>query len=196
MFSNTIDLYNPDFVIDCSKLVDSKDIYSEMRNQGIVKAYVYGMCFKPGPLTYDFSKVGKSCPDLGEKREHQVGERITRQLSWVPGWSGPRVRSPNGADFWFGIFYDLIPKGLLPATFNKNDVTIAVWDISKRMSNADIYGGEEQATGWAEGELAYQYKVAFDNKLPPLNFQDPTQGKHYKKGYVPKSTLDQFVQFS
>ena len=40
-----INLYNPDFVIDCSKLIDSKDIYSVMRNQGIVKAYVYGMGF-------------------------------------------------------------------------------------------------------------------------------------------------------
>jgi len=190
-----IDLYNPDFVIECSKLVYCKDIYSEMRNQGIVKAYVYGMCFKPGPLTYDFSKVGKSCPDLGGKREYQVGERITRQLSWVPGWAGPRVRSAHGADFWFGIAHDMIPNELLPATFNKNDVTIAVWDISKRMPLADTYDGEEQATGWAEGELANQYRNSF-NKLPYLNKQDPTQGKYYKKGYVPKSTLDQFVQFS
>jgi len=191
-----INLYNPDFVIDCSKLIDSKDIYSVMRNQGIVKAYVYGMCFKPGPLVaHDFSKVGKSCPDLGEKREYQVGERITRQLSWVPGWAGPHVRSDHGADFWFGIVYDLIPKGLLPATFNKDDVTIAVWDVSKRMPMADIYGGEEQATGWAEGELAHQYKNIF-GRLPHLNKQDPSQGKHYKKGYVQKSILDQFVQFT
>ena len=190
-----INLYNPDFVIDCSKLVNCKDIYSVMRNNRIVKAYVYGMCFKPGPLlASDFSKVGKSCPNLGEKREGQVGERITRQLSWVPGWEEEHVRSDHGADFWFGIVYDLIPKGLLPATFNKNDVTIAVWDISKRMSIADIYGGEEQATGWAEGSLAKQYKDKF-NRLPHLNKQDPSQGKHYKKGYVPKSTLDQFVQF-
>jgi len=190
-----INLYKPDFVIECSKLMNCRDIYSVMREQGIVKAYVYGMCFKPDPLEYDFSKVGKSCPDLGEKREHQVGERITRQLSWVPGWEEEHVRSSHGADFWLGIEHFLIPKRLLPSTFNKNDVTIAVWDISKRMPAADIYDGEEQATGWAEGALAKQYKDKF-NRLPYLNKQDPSQGKYYKKGYVPKSTLDQFVQFS
>jgi len=195
MFSNNIDLYNPDFVIDCSKLLNCRDIYTKMRNQGIVKAYVYGMCFKPGPLTYDFSKVGKSCPNLGEKREYQVGERITRQLSWVPGWEEEHVHSPHGADFWFGVTRILIPNRLLPSTFNKNDVTIAVWDISSRMPIADIYGGEEQATGWAEGELAHQYKNAF-SRLPHLNIQDPSKGKHYKRGYVSKSNLDQFVQFA
>ena len=182
-----IDLYSPDFVIDCSKLLNSRDIYSVMRNNGIVKAYVYGMCFKSSPLTYDFSKIGKSCPNLGEKREHQVGERITRQLSWVPGWTGPHVRSDHGADFWFGIVYDLIPKGLLPATFNKDDITIAVWDISKRISIADVYEEDiARATGWAEGELVSQYKKVF-NRRPYLNVQDPSNSDYYKKGYTPKS---------
>lgn len=194
MFNN-INLYNPDFVIECSKLTNCRDIYSKMRNNGIVKAYVYGMCFKPGPLAYDFSKVGKSCPALGEKREHQVGERITRQLSWVPGWEEEHVRSSHGSDFWLGIEHFLIPQGLLPATFNKNDVTIAVWDISKRMPTADICeDDEEKATGWAEGELARQYKEVF-GRLPHLNIQDPTKTKHYKKGYVPKSIWDSLFEF-
>jgi hypothetical protein len=192
---NTINLYNPDFIIECSKLTNCKDIYSKMRNNGIVKAYVYGMCFKPGPLAYDFSKVGKSCPTLEEKREHQVGERITRQLSWVPGWEEAHVRSSHGADFWLGIEHFLIPQGLLPATFNKNDVTIAVWDISKRMLTADIReDDEEKATSWAEGELARQYKNVF-SRLPHLNIQDPTKTKHYQNGYVPKSIWNGLFDF-
>jgi hypothetical protein len=190
-----IDLFSPDFVIDCSKLKNCKDIYAIMRHNGIVKAYVYGMCFKPGPLTYDFSKVGMSCPDLGEKREHQVGERITRQLSWVPGWEEGPVRSSHGADFWLGIQNFLIPQGLLPASFNKNDVTIAVWDVSKRMIFADVHANdEEKATGWAEGELAKQYKATF-NRLPHLNVQDPTNTKFYKNPYIPKSVQNSIFQF-
>jgi len=189
-----INLFNPDFVIECSKLANCRDIYSITREQGIKKAYVYGMCFKPGPLTYDFSKVGKSCPNLGEKREYQVGERITRQLSWVPGWEEEHVHSSHGADFWLGIERILIPQGFLPATFNKNDVTIAVWDISKRMLTADICeDDEEKATGWAEGSLAKQYKNVF-GRLPHLNHQDPTNTKHYKKGYVPKSIWNELFE--
>jgi len=187
-----IDLYTPDFVIDCSKLKNCKDIYGIMRDHEIVRAYVYGMCFKPGPLTYDFSKVGMSCPNLGSKREHQVGERITRQLSWVPGWEEEHVRSSHGADFWGGIEHFLIPQGLLPASFNKNDVTIAVWDVSKRMIFSDVHESDEiKATGWAEGELARQYKDRF-NRLPYLNIQDPTNTGYYKKGYRPKCVHDLF----
>ena len=190
-----IDLFKPDFVIDCSKLKNCRDIYSSMRNNGIVRSYVYGMCFKPGPLTYDFSKVGMSCPNLTEKREHQVGERITRQLSWVPGWEEEHVRSSHGADFWGGIEHYLIPQGLLPASFNKNDVTIAVWDVSKRMIFADVHESDElKATGWAEGELAKQYKATF-GRLPYLNVQDPSNTKYYKKAYIPKSVLNELFEF-
>ena len=193
MFTS-IKLYNPDFIIDCAKLKYCKDIYATMRDNGIVKAYVYGMCFKPGPLTYDFLKVGMSCPNLGEKRESQVGERITRQLSWVPGWEEEHVRSSHGADFWGGIQHFLIPQGLLPATFNKNEVTIAVWDISQRMLTADICDDDElKATGWAEGELAMQYKSSF-GRLPHLNIQDPTKTKYYTRGYIPKSVWNILFQ--
>ena len=191
---NDINLYNPDFIIDCSKLKYSKDIYSLMRDNKIVKAYVYGMCFKTKPLVYDFLKVGKSCPILEEKRESQVGERITRQLGLVPGWKGPIPRSGHGSDFWFGIERFLIPEEVVPKTFNKNDVTIAVWDISKRMLTSDICeDDEEKATGWAEGELASQYKNSF-GRLPKLNIQDPSRTKNYKDSYIPKSVWNNLFE--
>ena len=196
MFKN-IQLYNPDFIIDCNQLKECRQIYSVMRRQGIVKSYVYGMCFKPSPLIYDFLKVGMSCPSLGEKREYQVGERITRQLGWLPGWQGEHVRSSHGSDFWLGIEHFLIPQNYLPNTFNKNDITISIWDISSRMAVSDISEDDElKATYWAEGELAAQYKNKFNGSLPKLNVQDPSNSKSYKNGYIPKSVMDTFFEFS
>jgi len=184
---NTINLYNPDFIIECARLIYCRDIYESFRNNGITRSYVYGMCYKPSLLTYDFLKVGQSHPDLSINRKHQVGERIVRQMSWVPGWSGEHVRSSHGADFWFGIKDLLIPKGLLSPTFNKNDITIAVWDMSHRMLTSDICTHDSaKATDWAEGELARQYKNSF-GRLPYLNIQDPSNTKSYKTGYTPKS---------
>lgn len=189
MFSD-IELFNPDFVVDCAKLEKCSDVYSVMRDNGIVKSYVYAMAFKSTPLIYDFLKAGMSCPTLGEKREYQVGERVVRQLSWVPGWEGEHVRSSHGADFWLGIEHFLIPDGYLPKTFTKNDLIVAVWDVSKRMKTSDICEHDElKATCWSEGELISQYKNRF-GKLPKLNIQDPSKSKYYKNGYTPKSVWD------
>lgn len=186
MLSN-IELYNPDFIIDCSTVNDSSEIYSIMRNNGIKKAYAYGMCFKPNLLVFDFVKIGMSHPSLGEKREYQVGERIVRQLSWVPGWEGTHVRSSHGSDFWLGVEHFLIPQQQLPATFNKNDIVVAVWDVTKRMQVSDISEHDDRkATHWVEGELVSQYKNKV-GKLPMLNIQDPSKSKYYIKGYTPKS---------
>jgi hypothetical protein len=189
MFNN-INLYNPDFAIDCSTIDRFHTVYGMMRDAGITNSYVYGMCYKPSPIAYDFLKVGMSCPTLGEKREHQVGERVVRQISWVPGWEGEHVRSSHGADFWMGIQNFLIPAGNVPATFNKNDLTVAVWNISSRMQVADISEHDElRATAWAEGELAAQYKKKY-SKLPLLNVQDPSKSKYYINGYTPKSVWE------
>ena len=85
---------------------------------------------------------------------------------------------------------------MLPATFNKNDITIAVWDISKRMVIADVYEKDiAWATGWAEGELATQYKKEF-HRLPHLNIQDPSNSEYYKKGYTPKSVRESLFDFA
>lgn len=184
-----IALYNPDFVINCSQLESSADIYQIMRKRGIKKSYVYGMCYKTSPLKYDFLKVGMSSPSLRE-REHQVGERVTRQLSWVPGWPGEHVRSSHGADFWIGIEHHLIPAGKAPSSINRNDMVIAIWDISARMMSSDLRVTDEyRATCWAEGELASQYKE-LNGRLPYLNVRDPATTKAYREGYIKKSTWD------
>jgi hypothetical protein len=185
-----IKLYNPDFAIDCSSIRNCKDIYTLMRSNKIKNSYVYGMCFKDSPITYDFLKVGMSSPSLGETREYQVGERITRQLAWMPGWQEEPVRSSNGSDFWMGIANFLIPRKQIPAAIDKNSIVIAVWDVSKRMIAADILPSDEpKATGWAEGTLAMQYKDK-KGRLPYLNVQDPSRSKHYRNGHTPKTVWD------
>lgn len=188
-----IKLLNPDFVIHCRNLKYFKDIYEVMRRQGIVRSYVYGMLHRPTLLTYEFIKVGMSSPTLKD-REHQVGERLVRQVSWLPGWEGERPHTSNGLDFWNNIQLDLIANGKLKSNFNKNNIEIAVWDVSKRMATADMLLEHEiKATGWAEGELAYQHKQMY-NTLPPLNYADPSKTSAYLRGYVSKQMFEQLFE--
>lgn len=193
-----LDLYSPDFVIDCKHLNLSGDIYSIMRSNGIVRAYVYGMVFNPKPLMFDFLKIGMSAPKLGEKREYQVGERIIRQVAWVPGWAEPHPYSGNGSEFWHNINDRLIRYNLLPGDFNKNNLRIAVWDISKRVSSNTIYSEDEEFTlaTWAEGDLARQYKLHNNDKLPLLNITDPTKTRIYSKPHIPKSVINNLFEIS
>jgi hypothetical protein len=188
MFSD-IKLYQPDFYIECYKYNTAGAVYQQFRDNGIVKAYVYGMVFKRSPILYDFLKVGLSCPELAD-REHQVGERVVRQVAWVPGWDS-EVSSPSGFDLWNGI-QRLIKEERLPSNFNKNHLGVAVWDITHRVYTQadDLYiEGEMEATKWAEGHLAQQY-FEMNGQLPPLNHQNPANSKSYKKGYISKTSFN------
>lgn len=193
-----LDLYNPDFLIDLKNLKISAEVYPIMRQMGIVRAYVYGMVFNPKPLKFDFLKVGMSAPKLGEKREHQVGERIVRQISWIPGWAEPHPYSGNGSEFWHNINDRLIAQNILPADFNKDNLKIAVWDISVRVHHNVILSDDEEFTlsTWAEGELAQQYKNNNFNKLPLLNISDPTKTKIYSGTHIRKDVFSQFFDMS
>lgn len=167
----------------------SSEIYAYMRDLGIKRSYVYGLLHKPTLLTYEFIKVGMSCPVLTD-REYQVGERLVRQLSFLPNWEGEKPKTANGLDFWMNIQHDLLEKNKLPLTFNKNDVIIAVWDVSKRMESSDFLTDQElKATAWAEGSLAHQHKSMY-GKLPPLNYADPSNTKAYKYPHISKSAFE------
>lgn len=192
-----LDLFKPDFGFDLRDLANSSDIYSIMRDRGIVRAYVYTMVFRPKPFLYDFLKVGMSAPKLEEKREYQVGERVVRQVAWLPGWEHGQPYSDNGSAFWHTINRKLIQEEkILPPTFGKNNLSVGIWDISKRVKNInDIVSSDEELAlaRWAEGELTNQYKAYF-GKLPLLNITDPSQSKVYK-GTIRKSVLNQFIEF-
>lgn len=188
-----IELHNPDFVINCADLKSPSEIYQIMRDKKISRAYVYGMVYNPKPLIFDFIKVGMSCPNLGHRREHQVGERIVRQLAWVPNWESEHVKSSNGSDFWHNIVNFAIPYNKVPRNIDKNMLSVAVWDVTKRMYNSDFVSDDEEFTAscWAEGSLADQYKQ-FNNELPVLNFVDPSQNKIYKGPRISKNVFSEF----
>jgi hypothetical protein len=189
-----IELYKPDFVIECNTIEDPAQVYHIMRDNGIKRAYVYGMTWKTTPIWYDFIKVGMSCPNLGERREHQVGERLVRQLSWVPGWSTPPVESDNGWAFWNGIQRHMIATQMVNPDFDKNQISVAVWDVSARMDQFDFVGDDQEfmACTWSEGRLADQYKKINNGKLPPLNHRDPSQSKTYRGPKVSKALFSNF----
>ena len=195
MTVKNIDLLAPDFVIFCKNINHSKDIYEIMRQRGITRSYAYSMIRKPSLLNYEFIKVGMSCPTLTD-REHQVGERLVRQVSWIPGWQGPQPKTSNGLDFWLNIQSDLIANNKVPITFNKNDIEIAVWNVSIRMATSDILLEQEWiATAWTEGELAMQHKIKY-GKLPALNYADPSTTKAYKGAHISNAAFQNLFEIT
>lgn len=190
-------LSNPDFVIYCKHIKDPAVVYQLMRHEKIKRSYVYGMLYKPALLQYDFLKVGMSAPVLEKGRGHQVGERIVRQLAWVPGWESNHVKSDHGSAFWHGI-NDCIKDKKLPINFDKNHLAVAVWDVSSRSHQNHILTEDDDLTSakWAEGSLAFQYKEANNGKLPMLNFADPSQCREYKGPHIRKDVFNQFFSFS
>lgn len=190
---NNIDLLNPDFTIECPNLSQSKEIYQIMRDNGITRSYGYGFYYYIRDtrlvLYPHFLKVGMSSPILGERR-HQVGERIVRHAAWVPGWEEDPPKTSNGLDFWKNIQTDLIAKNKFPATFNKNNMYIAIWNVTKRMDSANILLEQENiATAWVEGELAHQHKTIY-GELPPLNYADPSTTKAYLGPHISRTEFD------
>ena len=189
---NDILLHSPDFIVRCNKLTYSCDVYGVMRNNGIARSYVYAVAYNnPNMLmTYEILKVGESSPDP-QASTVQIGERISRQLHHVPGWEYYKNDpiSDHGQDFMNGVEYRQKQK-LLPMNFHKDEITVGIWDISKRMKMSNMIETPEQeqrATSWAQGELAHQHKNLY-GKLPILNFADPTCSKHYKNpSYISKT---------
>ena len=194
---NNLKLLNPDFVICCKDINDPALVYELMRRRKIVRSYVYGMVYQPTALQYDFIKVGMSAPLLEKKRGHQVGERIVRQIAWLPGWTSDHVKSSHGSELWYGI-QDCIKAKKLPSDFDKNQLTVAVWDVSARSHQNLILTEDDDYTSarWAEGSLADQYKEANNGRLPMLNFADPSQCREYKRPHVRKDVFNQFIEFA
>jgi hypothetical protein len=184
-----IALLKPDFTINCKFAKAPKDIYGIMREMGITKSYAYGILHQPTLLSFKFLKVGMSSPELND-REHQVGERLVRQLSWAPGWQCENPKTSNGYDFWMNVQNDLISKNMLPKNFDKNNLIVAVWNVSKRMGNSDfILEQERTAAAWAEGSLASQHKEIYGS-LPPLNYADPSTTKSFTQPHINRTVFD------
>jgi len=180
----TIDMFKPDFVIECNNLQSSDEIYNLMHAYNNVKNYVYAICYRNG-LRFEVIKFGESAPCPGTNTAKAIGERIKRQLEHVPGWNDPDYYSSHGDDFWANLERE-IKKGTIP-NLTKDNLIIGVWDIDKRKANIQyLYKTNRELTTWAEGELTEQHKK-FYGKKPILNIKDPTRNKSYKGPLLPTS---------
>ena len=178
---------NPDFVIECSKLQSSDEIYNVMHTYK-VKNYVYSICYIDG-LRLDVIKFGESAPSPGLYTARAIGERLKRQLEHVPGWIDPDHYSSHGDDFWSNLERE-IKKGTI-RNLTKDDLFIGVWDIDKRKKSGIkyLFGSNRELTTWGEGELTEQY-IKHYGRRPILNIKDPTRNKSYKGPLLPTSIFE------
>lgn len=190
MFTN-LNLTAPDFLIKCAALTYSNQVYIEMRNHNITRSYAYAIAIDDPnkKFQYQIIKIGRSSPNPGDS-EVQVGERIARQLAHLNGWqyfNGFNPISSHGQDFSNAI-KRAIDANLLPNNFDKDYITVGIWDITARMPQvyANAVTTEFMATCYAEAELTNQFKNSNNDNLPICNFVDPAKQKVYQ-GYIPKS---------
>ena len=179
-----INMFSPDFIIECDKLKTSDEIYTVMHSYNRVKNYVYAICYRNG-LRFEVIKFGESAPSPGTNTSKAIGERIKRQLEHVPGWSyDPHHFSSHGDDFWSNLQRE-IKEGNIP-NLNKDNLTIGIWNIDKRIAAGIpyLYRTNRELTTWAEGELTEQHKK-FYGKKPILNIKDPTRNKSFKGPLLP-----------
>jgi len=191
MFSHTnLNLYAPDFLIHCNTLTYSNEIYQQMRYNGIERSYVYAIAINEPTqkFSYKIIKIGRSSPNPGDG-EVDIGERIARQLCHIQGWTyyNNNPISSHGQDFLNAIKRN-IKNGNLPKNFNKDMITVGIWDITAKMPAVKQVAvtNEFMATCYAESELAHQFKQHNMDNLPICNFVDPSRAKVYQ-GYISKS---------
>lgn len=191
MFTD-ICLFAPQYVINCVDHSNSGDIYSLMRSNNIGPAFVYTMTYCVPKEKTTLVKIGRSSPELRD-RKYQLGERLVRQIAGLNGWNEDQRVGGNVFEFREAC----ILKGVFNRHDNhKNYLSISLWDISKRLAALGlILTSEFDATSWAEGELAHQYKQISGDKLPPLNIQDPSLMPVYtRRGYISAASQHLFVK--
>lgn len=173
-----IDIYDPDFVIRCSDLAYSRDIFTVLREYGSPRMYCYSICILRG-LKFQVLKFGESSPNPGESTAISIGERIKRQLEHVPGWiDDPEYCSKHGDDFYSNALNEINKGNLYP--FNKNNLHIGIWNLDIRSDDVDyILFNKKDLSKRFEGMLCEQYKNTYGT-LPLLNYKDPTKTKIYK----------------
>lgn len=179
MFSDIL-LEKPDFYFDVGSMTHHTEIYEILRTNGIRKMYAYAIMYRKNFLTYEFLKIGQSCPEPNEKTEKAVGERLGRQLAWGDGWGYTKPKSSHGIDFYFNIQHE-IKNGNLPEYLTDRKYwCVGVWNIDRRLTQTQNFIRKERdITEWVEGELASQYKKQ-KLCLPILNYKDPTRNHSYQ----------------
>jgi hypothetical protein len=176
--SSLVRLDKPDYVIDCSKLVSSVDVYTQIHAMGNPKMYCYAICFRQG-LSIKFLKIGESAPDPGTNTSPAIGERIKRQVEHFPGWEDKDYYSSHGDDFWNNTKRE-IRKGNLPP-LTKDDLLIGVWNLDILQHQVNFwFNNNKMLSTWVEGYLCERHKELNEGELPILNIKDPTRNASYR----------------
>lgn len=181
MFTN-LELFNPTFVINCSSLDTAEEIYDVFRNHN-TRYFSYVILATLREVEPIYLKVGESAPNGIRSNKGQVGERIVRQISNINGFSNGIPASGNGYDFRKGID-QLISENKLPVSFNKNNILVAVWDLSTLEWDA-LDKSRRTQSRCAEGQLAKQIKDATGTGTL-LNVIDPERNHAYSNPKVSK----------
>lgn len=190
-----IDLYNPDFIVDCASLQKAADIYGVMKSNGIKKMYCYAFFYRKNMLQYDVLKIGESCPEPNTHKPD--AERLDRQIRWLEGWT-EKPKSGNGVDFYMNILNEVKEGNLSASILNRNNINIGVWNLDCRTNSIEfVTAKDREITTWVEAELAQQYKDTHFGDLPILNYKDPTRNSSYiKKARIKKDTLSSLFHFN
>jgi hypothetical protein len=189
IFDNTIDIDKPDFVIPLRNIQSPTDIYNFCRTNNI-SHFGYGFRFVRNSYLSEQLKFGFSAPEPNA-RSIQKGERLVRQIAWLPGWSVD-VSSSHGFEFWHGCT-SLITQEILPNDTNYTDIEIAIWSVDLRKNISGYPLTRKKCAEFIESELCSQHKTKH-GVLPKLNLIDPTLNKTHK--ILTKSTLLSLFDFS
>ena len=172
-----IDLFNPTFMIDCATLDTAEEIY-EIFRQHNTRYYAYVVLATLGEVEPIYLKVGESAPNGKRSNKGQVGERIVRQVSNIKGFSNGIPVSSNGCDLRKGVD-GLINDGVLPVSFDKNSLLVAVWDLSTLEWDSIVEDDNRTKSRCAEGQLSKQIKESNESGTH-LNFRNPERNSEYR----------------
>lgn len=189
IFDRKVDINNPDYIISLRDISDPVEIYDFCRSRNI-SHFGYGLKFVRNSYMMEQLKFGYSAPEPNA-RSIQHGERLVRQIAWLPGWYKD-VSSSHGYEFWHGC-QKLIRLDILPEDTHYKDIEIAIWSIDQRKNISGYKLSRKECAEFIESELCTQYKD-LHGKLPHLNIADPTLNKTHRM--LTKSTLLQLFDFS
>lgn len=189
MFTD-IDLFNPTFIINCAELTNAEEVYSIFR-QNDTRLFSYVILATLGEVQPIYLKVGESAPNGKRSTKGQVGERIVRQISNFDGFANGIPASSNGCDLRKGVDR-LIANNQLPATFDKNNLLVAVWDLTT-LSWDSLNNDPRTKSRCAEGQLANQIRTMAQSGTL-LNIINPERNKAYRLPKISKRVFDSMFE--
>jgi hypothetical protein len=190
-----VSLYKPDKLIRLSDIGDFSEIYQIMRDMDALN-YAYAFCYDSKDETrLHYMKIGRSTPLPERVSQSCFGERIVRQVCHLNGWEKSPISS-NGSDFRGGLERIMKSDNYPDRILNKNNWSIAIWNIHPNFRNCLVNSTREEQTIWLEAQLCKMYKRDFKENLPPLNIQDPSRGKIMNASWVSVSPTNTLFEFS